>query len=296
MQTNQVYDVVCVGNYTKDTIVTPAGVRIVDGGAVNYAAHAGVKLGCKVLVVTRLAYEDYERVIGELRSQGVDCLVKITPDSTCIRLEYPGENPDERKLSVTATAGTITAQEVQGFRSHSAAIGATLRGEIELETIQALRGKTELLAADVQGFVRVLDGESLVFRPWERMAEILQYLDVLKADAKEAEFLTGESDLRQAARRFAALGPQEILLTHAGGLILYAQGKFTEASFYSREIKGRSGRGDTCLGSYIARRVSDEPQEAALWSAALTSLKMEKEGPFRGEPVDVARLVESRYR
>ena len=38
---NQIYDVAYIGNYTKDTIVSPNGVRYVDGGAVNYAAHAG---------------------------------------------------------------------------------------------------------------------------------------------------------------------------------------------------------------------------------------------------------------
>ena len=40
MNTAQVYDVVCIGNYTKDTIITPAGTTHVDGGAVNYAAQA----------------------------------------------------------------------------------------------------------------------------------------------------------------------------------------------------------------------------------------------------------------
>ncbi len=36
MSENKAYDVVCIGNYTKDTIVSPAGVTYVDGGAVNY--------------------------------------------------------------------------------------------------------------------------------------------------------------------------------------------------------------------------------------------------------------------
>jgi hypothetical protein len=40
MKLNQAYDVVYIGNYTKDTIISPSGVRYVDGGAVNYAAHA----------------------------------------------------------------------------------------------------------------------------------------------------------------------------------------------------------------------------------------------------------------
>ena len=45
------YDVVYIGNYTKDTIVSPSGTRYVDGGAVNYAAHAAARLGMKVVIL-----------------------------------------------------------------------------------------------------------------------------------------------------------------------------------------------------------------------------------------------------
>ena len=50
------YDIVCIGNYTKDTIISSAGTKQVDGGAVNYAAHAAARLGLRVAVVTRLAH------------------------------------------------------------------------------------------------------------------------------------------------------------------------------------------------------------------------------------------------
>ncbi len=38
------YDVLYIGNYTKDTIISPSGTKYVDGGAVNYAAHAAANL------------------------------------------------------------------------------------------------------------------------------------------------------------------------------------------------------------------------------------------------------------
>jgi hypothetical protein len=49
MKTHKTYDVVCIGNYTKDTIVSPTGVTYVDGGAVNFAAHAFARLGLQVV-------------------------------------------------------------------------------------------------------------------------------------------------------------------------------------------------------------------------------------------------------
>jgi len=290
------YDVIYVGNYTKDTIVTPAGTHYVDGGAVNYAAHAGARLGCHVAVVTRLAQEDYERVVGAWRAEGVDCLVRITPQSTCVKLEYPTTNVDVRNLYVTSTAGSITVDEVQGISCLASVIGTTLRGEIEMEAIQTLRNRSGLLAADAQGFVRVLEGQDLAYRPWQAMSEVLQLLDVFKVDIKEAEFLTGTSDLHEAAQDLATYGPKEVLLTHQDGLLVYAHGEFHAARFYSKIMNGRSGRGDTCTGAYVAKRLSASPAEATRWAAALTSLKMENEGPFKRSLSEVVQLVESKYR
>ena len=54
--------------------------------------------------------------------------------------------------------------------------------------------------------------------------------------------------------------------------------------------KGRSGRGDTCISTYIAKRLTLAPYEALCFAAALTTLKLEKEGPFRGKLEDVEVL------
>ena len=64
------YDVACIGNYTKDTIITPSGTRYVDGGGMNYAAHAARKLGRQVVVITRLAQED-ERVVQKFMDNDI---------------------------------------------------------------------------------------------------------------------------------------------------------------------------------------------------------------------------------
>src|SRR5690606_9761435 len=48
------YDVVTIGNYTKDTIISAAGTRYVDGGGYSYAAHAAQLKGLRIAAVTRL--------------------------------------------------------------------------------------------------------------------------------------------------------------------------------------------------------------------------------------------------
>jgi sugar/nucleoside kinase (ribokinase family) len=294
MTTNEVYDLLCIGNYTKDTIITPAGTKYVDGGAVRYSAHAAAKLGIKTAVVTRLAKED-SRVVDSFRQSGIDCFPVYTPHSTLMKLEYPTTNPDIRTLSVAATAGSITVDEVDGLQAKTAVIGSSLRGEVGLDVIEALKQKGMLVAADVQGYVRVLRGETLNYESWPEMEKTLARVDVVKSDAVEAEFLTGESDIRKAAQFFTDMGPREIVLTHKDGVLIYADGKFTDVGFYPARLDGRSGRGDTCIGTYMAMRLSKPPLEAGVWAAAVTSLKMEDLGPFDRSISDVEALIHARY-
>ena len=288
------YDVLYIGNYTKDTIISPAGTRYVDGGAVNYAAHAAARLGLNVAVITRLAKED-ERVVEKFTQQGIDCYVTYTPQSTLMKLEYPTTDPDIRSLSVTSTAGSITASDVEQINAEAAVIGSSLRGEVGIDVICTLKDKNILTAADMQGFVRVLRGVELKYEPWDEMQTTLAQIDVVKSDAVEAEFLTGETDIYKAAKLYAELGPREIVLTHKDGLLIYADGEFHEMNFYPARLDGRSGRGDTCLGAYVAKRLALGPREAGIWAAAVTSLKMENLGTFNRSIDDVEAFISARY-
>ncbi|OGO65182.1 MAG: hypothetical protein A2029_16545 [Chloroflexi bacterium RBG_19FT_COMBO_47_9] len=295
MDTTKTYDLVCIGNYTKDTIISPTGIKYVDGGAINYAAHAANKLGLKVAVITRLASED-QRVIDKFISNGIDCYPTYTPASTTMKLEYPTTDPDFRYLSVASTAGSITSQDVEHIDTKAAVIGSSFRGEVGLDVIQTLSARGVFLAADMQGFLRVLRGQNLVYEPWGEMKETLVYLDVLKSDAVEAEALTGEADIYKAAKIFSQMGPKEVVLTHKDGVLLYLGGEYFQADFYSRVLDGRSGRGDTCIGVYTAMRTFMDPWAALNWAAAVTSLKMERLGPFDRSISEVEDLIRAKYK
>jgi sugar/nucleoside kinase (ribokinase family) len=289
------YDFVTVGNYTKDTIVTSAGTRHVDGGGYNYAAHAARLAGLRVAAVTRRAAED-AGVTAPLTDAGIDVYAFDSPGSTLMRLEYPTANVDERVLTVAGVADPIERRHFEALTTHTFLVTASIRGEVSAATVRAMKEKSERLALDVQGFVRVVtDGGRLKYEPWPERDLVLGMTDVLKTDAVEAEFLTGTADIRKAARTLAALGPREVVLTHKDGLLVLAEGEYHEAPFLPVELKGRSGRGDTCIGSYASRRLTHEPADATRWAAAVTSLKLEAEGPICRSRADVERLLEARY-
>lgn len=288
------YDIAFLGHYTKDTIVSTSGSRIVDGGAIFYGSSVTARMGLKTAVVTRLAQEDF-RVVEEMESLGIGVFTKVTPRSTCLRLEYPSSNLDERIIAVSSKAGTFTTEEVEDVETSTFVVVGSMRGEINLQVMERLAQKTPRLAVDLQGFVRIDQEGTLLYAKWPEMEAVLALTRVLKADAVEAELLTGSADIRASAKILHKLGPREIVITHRDGVVVYDGDQFHEAGFFPKKLVGRSGRGDTCLASYMASRLGAAPAEATIWAAAVTSLKMEAEGPFRRNMSEVQRLIRDKY-
>ena len=286
------FDIAFVGHYTKDTIVYPNLTRTVDGGAYFYGANVAARMGLRVAVVTRLAREDW-RAVEKLERLGVTMLAHETPQSTLLRLIYPTSNLDERTIELTSWAGPFSVDDVADVQARAYAIVASsVRGEMPTEVVETLAARGALIALDVQGFIRVLRHGALTLDEWPGKEDVLKHVTVLKTDAVEAKLLTGESDRRAAARRLAEYGPKEVLLTHNSSVMVYHDGVADEAPLEPKELKGRSGRGDTCTGAYLSRRLTAPPAEALIWAAAVTSLKLEEEGPFNRELAEVEALYE----
>src|ERR1035437_3259893 len=291
MHQNSIYDIVMLGNCTKDTIISTAGTREQHGGGVTYGAYVAALMGLKTAVVIRLSRKDVQVIDGFIQA-GVTVFPTYTRYSTNMRLHYPSSNMDERVLSMTHTAGALRADQVRDLESKIFLLNGSVRGEVDAKLIRELRNKNTLLAADVQGFVRVKapDG-TLVYDAWPQKQEVLPYIDTLKTDAVEAQMLTGKADIKDAARVIADWGPKEIVLTRRDGVLVLVGGEFYEAPFCPRKLVGRSGRGDTCIAAYLAKRLTASPQEATVWAAAVTSLKLEAEGPIKVRMDDVEEFI-----
>lgn len=295
MVIKNLYDILIFGNYTKDTIVSKSGTRYVDGGGFNYGAHAAANSGKKVAAVTRLAKEDIH-VVEKLESIGVTVYPTFTPTSTHMKLDYPTDNPDERILTCTSTAGTYTIDQFEKIEAKAILINGSVREEAPLELVAELRKRESILVADAQGFIRTIDSDNtLIHSEWPEKKDMLALIDVLKADIVEAESLTGEGDLLKAAKLLYEMGPNEVVLTHKNGILVYAEGNVFEEEFKPKELIGRSGRGDTCIASYMAKRLNGTPAEAIKWSAAVTSLKLEVEGPFGLGIEEINEMIKKEY-
>ena len=284
-------DIVMIGHFARDLLVVGGQGTVSSGGAVYYGGIALARLGHRVAVVTRLAAEDFGR-LDELREEGILVFARPAAQTSGIENVYFTADMDRRLCKPLGFAGPFRREDIPDIEAKVFLVGPIMAGEVDLSLVKALAEKGRL-ALDVQGFVRVRRGDDLVFEDWPEKEDGLACVDVLKLDSAEAEVLTGQADMHRAVEELAALGPQEIMLTHAGGVLVYAEGRAYEAPFRPRQIAGRTGRGDTCFAAYLGRRLSFPPQEACRFAAAVTSLKMEKPGPFRGSRQEVEQYLEA---
>jgi sugar/nucleoside kinase (ribokinase family) len=273
-------DVAVIGHFARDKIIVAGQETVASGGSVYYGALALRRLGLRVAVVTRLAQADWPR-LDELREAGIRVYAQAADQTSGIENTYLTADMDRRLTRPLGFAGPFRLADLPRLNARIWMVGPLMAGEVDLPFLRALSARGPV-ALDAQGFVRVRDGDNLVFREWPEKTEGLYCVQYLKVDSAEAEVLTGQTDLLEAARMLAGWGPREIVLTHARGVLVYADDSPYEASFTPRSLAGRTGRGDTCFAAYLAKRLNTPPEEACRFAAQVTSIKMETPGAFRG--------------
>ncbi|MDR7466173.1 MAG: PfkB family carbohydrate kinase [Armatimonadota bacterium] len=282
-------DVAFVGHFARDRLVVGGAAEAASGGGVYYGAMAARRLGYTVAVVTKLHPDDFP-FLEEMRREGIVVHASPAPQTTGIENIYPDPSTDRRLCHPLGFAGPFTAAEIPPLEARVTIITPLMAGEVSAETVRLLAARGSV-GLDVQGFARVREGDVLVTRDWPGKERDLAAVTYLKADDAEAEVLTGRTDLREAARALADLGPREVLLTHAGGVLAFAGGTFYEGRFTPRAVRGRTGRGDTTFAAYVAARTHADPEYACRLAAAVVSLKLEHPGPYRFTRAEAERRM-----
>lgn len=284
------YDLAVVGVISKDRNVVMGREEASYGGGSLYGAFAAAKTGFTTAVITRLAEADLAS-LQPFKEAGIDVFHALSPTTTSIKNVYTTPDMDRRTCHKLSMAEPF---QIADFPDDVEAavyqITALIAGEMPVEVVKFLAGRGKV-GLDAQGFVRAAVGSDLISRDWPDKRDVLPLLDFLKVDAAEAEMLTGRADRHEAIRALADMGAGEIILTHSSEVLAYADGQVFAAEFKARQLSGRTGRGDTCFATYLTQRLRKGPQDGLNYAAAVTSLKMERPGPFRDDLATVEALL-----
>jgi sugar/nucleoside kinase (ribokinase family) len=283
------FDIVMIGNFAKDKLIVDGVEEIASGGGIYYGSIAIKHLGASVAVVTRLHKDDFPR-LDELHAEGVEVFATPADGTSGIANYYQASNMETRICKPIGFGGKYSLAEIPDFKTRVIMLSPLFAGEVDLPLLQEL-SKRAPIGMDIQGFVRVPVENDLIFQPWTDMVTGLRSITYLKLDKAEAEYITGLSDLSQILNKLHSMGPKEIVLTQSSGVTVFSDGKLYSAPFTPQSLAGRTGRGDTCFSTYIAKRLTESAETACRWAGVVTTLKQEIPGPWKGTSRQVEEIL-----
>jgi sugar/nucleoside kinase (ribokinase family) len=285
------YDLFIFGHTSVDVIKTPDEEYEMTSGPILYSVWTAHQLGYSVGVLTKMASEDRHR-LSALPVSEEDLFWCDSPETVRSKLEYHSATMEKRMITNLTRAEAYQIKDFPDFSATLVHFCSLFTDETDLEALRFVSERAPF-ALDVQGMLRkVFEDGTVRYVPWEERADILPLCRFFKADAAEAAFITGiDTDSHQgreeAARRFLEWGAEEVIISHNEELVAAYGSEVVHAPLKNRQSPGRTGRGDTCFTSYMTERFSKGPADAVKFAAALTSLKLETPGPFKGSRQEV---------
>jgi len=288
------HDLCCVGHITLDKVVTPKNTVHMPGGTSFYFSHAIRNLkDINYTLVTAIA-ESEMAVANDLQSKGID--VKVMPSKHSVYFEnIYGENQDNRTQRVLAKADPFTVDYLEDIDARIYHLGSLLADDFSLDVIRFLSQKG-LVSVDSQGYLREVREQNVYAVDWTEKKEALQYIHFLKANEHEMEVLTGYDDVAMAAKQLYDWGVKEVLITLGSmGSVIYDGTTFHKIPAYKpKEVVDATGCGDTYMTGYLYKRAKGAGiEEAGRFAAAMSTLKIECLGPFKGTKEDIEHCLET---
>lgn len=285
-------DICCIGHITLDKIITPRHTAYMPGGTAFYFGHAMSRIGSEgFLLVTALAPSE-KKAVDDLRKEGIE--VKVLPSHNSVYFENTyGENSNNRTQRVLAKADPFTVEGVRDVDASIYHLGTLLADDFDLDVIRHLSSKGRV-SIDAQGYLREVRGEKVFAVDWPEKEEALKYVDILKANEKEMEVLTGCTDPREAALKLADMGVDEVVLTLGDmGSLIYAGGEFYEIPAYlPKDVVDATGCGDTYMAGYLHKRAEGcGIYESGCFAAAMCTIKLQHSGPFSATLADIHSVI-----
>ena len=200
------YDIVSIGHITKDTLHYRGEVTGFTGGAAYFSSFAAKRSNAKIVVVTKLAKEDFG-VLDDLRKEAIDLIAIPSRQTTSIENVFETDDLDKRKVRLISQADPFVPGDIPQVKTRIYHLGGLFLGEIPNALIEYLQPKGKI-ALDMQAMLRSSENVDMEFKDWAEKEQYLPMVTYLKADSLESEVTTGTSDREKAASPASRVGGQ----------------------------------------------------------------------------------------
>lgn len=238
----QSFDYSVIGNLTEDRMIIGSEVINRPGGAAYFLSMTLLDLGNTVRIHTNgdgVPPLLIERGVIRTGQGGEMITVTIDEQQQRASVDYPGRRID--LSDIPARCFTVDCTVL-----------ATTLGEITLDDVRKIRNaQTNVVAADMQGFLRVFGSETHDVTKRRVDLDAFRGFDIIKMNEHEAEIQFPGDTLDTAADELKQLGISVCLFTLGNeGSVVYADQKYSIPTDPVDSLH-TVGAGDTFFASFL---------------------------------------------
>lgn len=273
------FDLIVVGHFSKDTIITPEARREAMGGVPAYSlflANWGLKLG----IVSKCGSDFLTRYGEEIQKAGP---VLVTSGKITTEFVNKYSQDGARTQQVYSIAEPIQMRDFPGsfFRTKAVHFGPIIN-EIDTNLIRKVHSAGPLVSLDPQGYCRKLDGRKIVATPWKKANDILSYVHFLKTTEKELKLVASScQDEEEVVAWIMNQGPNILIVTRgARGATVFTKKERISIPVPPTSTVDSTGAGDVFVLAFLATYLkSSDIQNSAACAGACAALSTEFFGP-----------------
>jgi sugar/nucleoside kinase (ribokinase family) len=276
------YDVLVVGDYSIDLIfaglpaLPEAGREVIGSqfaqlpGESYTSAVAMHRLGLRVGWAADFGEDDLSTLaLRHVRAEGLDEALFVHHKRSYRRVSVAASLPEDRAFITYYDPAPAQPAALKALVLASASV-LYLPGFYSGALFEA--GRLLVRAKQMQ---LVMDGNMTTDLTLESpgVRKTLAQVDVFLPNAREARQLTGQTDLEQATRQLAALGPLVVVKNGAGGALACQGGQLWHAPALPLTPVDTTGAGDCFSAGFIKARLMGQPVDECLrWANAVGGL------------------------
>lgn len=280
---------IIIGPLTRDTILRDGLKYHTTGGAVYYQAAVLSKLEVEVTAVITLSYEDKELL--NAFSSNVEVIPVFFDKTMEFKNIYPDIDPNHRVQKANVPNNPVKPENLpKNIGNYDAVILCPLSpSDIPIETIKYISTFNIPIYLGAQGYLRQLDHDKVVLKPWNGFQNFLKYIQMVFIDEVEAKVIMDKKnhELNSIGKQLARFGPEEVIITRGdrGAMIYSSLNKHTYKipAFPPKQTMDPTGLGDTYMAAYVIKRMEkSDPETCGLFASMVSTMKLEKIGAFQG--------------
>lgn len=296
-------ELVCLGNFTIDDVVLPDGSEKPGcmGGDALYSVLGARPWEPSCELVAPVGNDFPAEITKRMREAGLDDAGMSQRGLPTLhnRVEYFANGT--RRWTLFATEEDFDelsprpADIPPSYREAGAFMILAMTLSAQQHLVTNLRRTTNAIVALDPQEDYIKGNKSLI-------RDMVSQLDIFMPSAEEVQRLLGTSDWGAAARTFAELGPQVVLIKlGAHGSLVYDRrrgAQFCVPAFPVKHVIDTTGAGDSFCGAFMARYLIDpaQPEEAARAGAVAASFAVEGYGVdplFEASPAKMRERLEA---